>query len=392
MPISNQYYFNQSIPLLEAAEGLQLAILEELRRINQRLINDPNYNGEQRLIQFTEQELEKFDRESQAWILATLPAAYMRGISVQDSELRRMVKNPRPPSQSIGRQDIARLISVDVTHTASANAQKVLSSFPDHLGKYAPFEGGAIGSMRQGRPHILRDARSKYQDMARNAMLPAFRHGDTATRRELSKMILNQFSRSGITSVGRLSAEAYAEREARSYTQKVAMQAQANRAMERGYDLVRLSQYAGPSPMCEPYQGKVFSLSGNSDKYPSLDSAIFAGSYDFGGGVYHDYCGHAQATYIPGVSPDQVLTDSPEENKILNQMGEARGNRFIFEQRQKQRKIEWTIRKFKRQKAVALDPKQRERADRFIKKWQGEAREHVKDNPFLKRAYVREQI
>ena len=387
MPISNQYYFNQSIPLLQAAENMQLAILEELRKINQRLINDPDYNGEQRLIQFTEQELEKFDRESQAWILATLPAAYMRGISVQDSELRRVLQNVRPPDNPVP----ARQLLSQGAGQISSQAGSIIP--PKHHTAFGVLEANAIQNIRGAFDPVLRSSRDMYRASAVEALTPAFRNGDTATRRELSQRVLNQMSKRGITGVvyadgSRRELTSYAEMVGRSAVQRTSQQASINRLQERGYDLVRVNAYAGASDLCEPWQGRVYSLSGSSDQYPAFDSAQFDGST----GIYHPNCGHSHAAYIPGASEAIKMRTDPAEEKILNQMGEKRGNKFIYDQSQRQRQIERNIRNFKKQKAVALDPKQRERADRFIKKWQGEARQHIKDNPFLKRAYVREQI
>lgn len=549
MPISNQYYYNQSIPLVEEASDLELAILEELRKITNRTIDDPGYNASRRIEQFTEEEIEKWLSNSEKWVLATLPAAYLRGIQHQDSTINRLVSNPKPPTQPIGQQTFQNLVRIDSTaRVPGENGISVLSKFRNHFEHLAPLEQGAIQTFQNTAPHILRDARRKYQAIAREALEPAFRTGATATRRDLSQGILDRFAKDGIEAVEypsgyKMSVEAYAEREARSYTGKTAMQAQSNRAMERGYDLVRITQYAGPSPMCNPYQGKVFSLRGGSEQYPALDSVIFAGSYEVGGGIYHDYCfsydtevftekgwmpffkldgekilsrnpashklefvdyvrfiskrykgvmiqftggnvdirvtdnhmmyatetdyaygnvsykewdfelveakniigkhtfltgfdgqlskhsevrkdyvkdeqvycvtleknhvmlvrrkgkpiwsgncGHSQNTYIPGQSESIPLTDSPEENKILNEMGEAKGNRHIFQQSQELRRIERQIRKRKKEAVIALNPSVRKRKEQLVRNWQARAKEHVDSNPFLKRAIAREQI
>ena len=387
MPISNQYYFNQSLPLLQAAEDLQLAILEELRRINNRLIVDPDYDGERRLISFTESELEKYDRESQAWILATLPAAYMRGISVQDSELSRILQNVNQPDSPVPTRQVFSQGGGQISSSARGTIP------PKHHTAFGVLEANARQNIRSSFDPILRSSRDMYRASAVQALAPAFRTGDTATRRELSQRVLNELSKRGVAGIvyadgSRRELTSYAEMVGRSAVQRTSQQASLNRLQERGYDLVRVNAYAGASDLCDPWQGRVYSLSGSSDQYPAFEDAQFDGNT----GLFHPNCGHAQAPYIPGVSEAIEMSTDPAEEKILRQMGEKRGNRFIYQQSQRQRQIERNIRNFKKRKAVALDPKERARADRFIKKWQGEAREHIKQNPFLRRAYAREQI
>ncbi len=63
-----------------------------------------------------------------------------------------------------------------------------------------------------------------------------------------------------------------------------------------------------------------------------------------------------------------------------------------YEAEQRQREIERNIRKFKRRAAGSLDP-QDQQADRGkVKQWQTEMRQHLADNPQLRRDKAREQI
>ena len=73
-------------------------------------------------------------------------------------------------------------------------------------------------------------------------------------------------------------------------------------------------------------------------------------------------------------------------------MGEAKGNRFIYEQRQRQRAIERKIREWKYRKASSLDVDERRRAQRYVTKWQSNMRSHLDEHPFLRRRRDAEQI
>ncbi|MFA6927032.1 MAG: phage minor capsid protein [Bacteroidales bacterium] len=65
------------------------------------------------------------------------------------------------------------------------------------------------------------------------------------------------------------------------------------RLLEYNYDLVIISSHSGSCPKCEPYQGRTFSLTGTSDKFPPLSDAR-------SGGLFHPRCRH-------------IYTLSPEE-------------------------------------------------------------------------------
>jgi len=313
---------------------------------------------------------------------------------MQDRELSAMIKSPRNEGNPIPPPKFPR---ATISGTPSEEALTALSKYPNHILSYSAYENTFREAIRRTASPYNRSTVQAYRELARVAMLPDFINGNEATRIDLAQRVLNGFADNGIKTVSfptghRMSIEAFAEREARAYSGEVARQAQINRAVERGYDLVRINSYAGASPMCEPYQGHVFSLSGNSEQYPPLDDAIFAGSWDFGGGIYHDYCGHMQSTYVEGVSEAVNITDSPEEQRVLDRMGEARGNREIYQARQVQRKNEYQIRQAKKRKASALDDRTAQRADKSIKHYQAKQREWLGEHDYLRRNYTREQI
>jgi hypothetical protein len=65
------------------------------------------------------------------------------------------------------------------------------------------------------------------------------------------------------------------------------------RLLEHNYDLVVISSHSGACPKCIPYQGRTFSLTGKSDKFPSLSEAR-------AGGLFHVRCRH-----IFSLSPEE---------------------------------------------------------------------------------------
>ena len=62
----------------------------------------------------------------------------------------------------------------------------------------------------------------------------------------------------------------------------------------KGYDLVRISYHQTDCSLCNPYQGKTFSISGKNSKYLPLDTAI-------AGGLFH--CGFR---HIISLAPEEL--------------------------------------------------------------------------------------
>jgi hypothetical protein len=94
-------------------------------------------------------------------------------------------------------------------------------------------------------------------------------------------------------------------------------------------------------------------------------------------GLFHPNCRHSISAYLPGVThlPSGDLED-------------AEG----YEARQQQRAIERRIRQWKEQQAAALDDAGRQLAAKRVRAAQADLREHLAQNPALKRLRYREQI
>lgn len=70
------------------------------------------------------------------------------------------------------------------------------------------------------------------------------------------------------------------------------------RSLNHGHDIVRISKHGDPSPMCQPYQGHKFSISGKHPTYPALASVMWDGNYAKGAGIHHSYCEHSLTVAI----------------------------------------------------------------------------------------------
>lgn len=134
------------------------------------------------------------------------------------------------------------------------------------------------------------------------------------TLKECQKNILKNFAERGITAVktknGRyIRVDAYAEMVARSTVREVTNTATIKQVQELGYDLVKMSEHPGACPICQKYEGRVYSISGKDNRFPKLDVAFNNGYANI-----HPRCKHVLTPYIEAfndVSKDIVNSNRP---------------------------------------------------------------------------------
>lgn len=118
-------------------------------------------------------------------------------------------------------------------------------------------------------------------------------------------------------------------------------------ADELGCDLVEVSAHAGARPEHAEWQGKIYSRSGQSKKYPDFRSST---GYGTGAGLCGWNCKHTFGVYIEG-SP-RIWTDE-KLAELSAPKYEYQGEKFTeYEAQQYQRNCERHIRKWKREYAA----------------------------------------
>lgn len=156
------------------------------------------------------------------------------------------------------------------------------------------------------------------------------------TKQEAMQQIADDFAKQGMPALrdtaGRTwSVEGYSQMVVRSVNRQVATDIQIERSKQYGFDLVEVDSHVGARPGCEPYQGKVYSLSGDSKNYPSLSST----SRGEPAGLFGINCGHNMYPYVPGTEK----TYKPVKNKK---------NDLAYKNSQRQRQLERAIRDAKK--------------------------------------------
>lgn len=124
------------------------------------------------------------------------------------------------------------------------------------------------------------------------------------------------------------------------------------RAAAEGQDLILVSSHFDARPTHQVWQGKIYSLSGNSKKYPEFYSSTGYGTIE---GLCGINCRHTIMIYYPGVTRNPFKRYNKPANKKR------------YESSQKQRKLEREIRKTRRRKRV-LEESKKNTGDPELKK------------------------
>ena len=357
-------------------DDLIIYVLDRLRILNERIARNPdariNYAAEiDRLNQVYNQWLDEAERVMEE----RLARSYLKGINRADRML---------PDGAVTGIALLAVAGADREGVApiSQIAQNILKNYPSTHTTYSVFEKAMKESFEATRLPVIRSVSDKIQEIGFLATDSSYRSADPLTRRQLSQQIMDRFVKEGVTGISRrdgttMRIDTYSEMLARSQTLNAAREANINRIQERGNDLVLISVHYPCSDLCENYQGRIFSISGESEEYPALDDATEPSEE---GHLFHWNCRHTMSPYTEGLTtvPKQTETDAR--------------NQEMYEAEQRQRAIERNIREWKRREVAAITDVEKDRAKRYVESWQKRRREHIDANKFLRRDYSREQI
>jgi hypothetical protein len=165
-------------------------------------------------------------------------------------------------------------------------------------------------------------------------------------------------------------------------------QLQLTRANEMNVDLVQTSAHAGARPTHQIWQGRVFSRSGSSSKYPDFVSSTGYGLVD---GLCGINCRHSFYPFFEGISENAY--NKVDRENTANEKVTLDGKEISqYDASQIQRSIERKIRDWKRQagamEAAALN---NEFEIAKIREWQANMRSFINQTD-LQRQRIREQI
>lgn len=243
------------------------------------------------------------------------------------------------------------------------------------------WEGSASTAIERLGATLLSGARDIYIDTVNRTVAQVL--AGHVTGRQAIAETAREWAEAGIpalvdTKGRKWTTEAYAGVVVRSNVRNVTTDMQAERCQQYGVDLVEVSSHLGARPLCAPYQGKVYSITGKTEGYPLLSST----SYGEAAGLFGCNCGHQMYPFIPGVSEQAY-------HPVI-----AKENADAYETSQEQRALERNIRKAKRTLSVMEglgDPDAIAKAKARVNATQGAMRDFI-DETGRTRRRDREQI
>lgn len=163
---------------------------------------------------------------------------------------------------------------------------------------------------------------------------------------------------------------------------------QIERMNEMGVDLVQTSAHVGSRPAHQIWQGKIFSRSGRSSRYPDFVSET---GYGTGAGLMGYNCRHSFYPFFEGISHNAYKQRELESfaNKTVTYNNKQMS---AYDATQYQRGIERKIRLYKRQ-AYALESAGLDNSREIarIRMYQAQMRDFIRQTG-LQRQYVRESV
>ena len=246
---------NQLIRLYERAEADIVRSIERMARTGKKQAQALGLLKKQK--REVEGILGALRKRSKAWARTAAESAYGAGIDVADEQLRHAGIRLRTGLGEIHRK------AVEVF------AEKVYSRLGDVV-------------TLSGRTAV---------DIYRAASLEASMIGAVEgyeTWQQARQKILDEVTGKGIVGFvdragKRWSMKTYAEMLARTVLMEIHNEAQWREFRAHDEDLIAISFHTGTCPKCEPWQGRVLSLTGQTPGYPTLDDAK-------AGGLFHPRC------------------------------------------------------------------------------------------------------
>jgi len=204
----------------------------------------------------------------------------------------------------------------------------------------------------------------------------------TMTLQQAIDMASREFLAAGLNCVEyengrRVNITSYVEMALRASSRRAALTAEGAKRDQWNEHLVVSPTLYSTCEHCQKWQGVVLVddvySNGKSDGIHHLLSEAIKDHF------LHPNCRHPLVTYFEGIT--QIPTASPYEQ-----------TRTQYEAEKRQRQIELTIRKYKRLRDGSLEAANIDKYDRKVKQWNSIMKQHLKDNPELRRKPEREKV
>lgn len=377
MILDEEFYFELSQNIIQEAQRINELLIELEKELALSLSKNPDAtnqilrtykNNRAKILALWEKKIIEFSQND----LAQAYTATAKGTQIELRALEFDTTGNIPSRQIFAR-------NMRGSGFISPQMRVIFGELPEHLMPFSVFSAYARNELNQTIRPIIRSTDDTIRQLIVLSGESHFRESNLSGRKGFMDNFLKRSADSGITSVvykngARYNIESYAEMMSRTMFGHASAQATINTASIYGVDLVYVSQHQDPSPMCQPYQGRIFSTSGESKKYKPLQDAL-------DGGLFHPNCRHSITPYT-GVKPDFRV--DPKVKDIYDKMGTKEGQKFVYKKSQELRRMENNYRKYKRRSIGMLDSNNKKNAEKLMDKWEKKVFEFQKKHPYLR--------
>lgn len=221
--------------------------------------------------------IQSSDKEIKDWIVTAVANSYSSGANAMYADLRKLHIKPEGQGSKavVAVWTAAKIRQLDLLSVQKDAVNALISD------TYLDFANGMNGLVK-GAEHIINEAMKR---QTRAQMISGQITG--ASMRDIAKEVQAIFGDQGFTVLVDRGGNAwtlprYSEMLARTHIMKSANEGVIARLLEYGVDTVQVSTHGGACPICVPHEGKIFSVSGKSEKYKKLDEQP----------PYHPHCRH----------------------------------------------------------------------------------------------------
>lgn len=194
-----------------------------------------------------------------------------------------------------------------------------------------------VNNLNQATNLVGRQLEDSIRQIGLSSTASKFATGQTL--KEMQKQLTINLFNEGLTAIkdkrGRnISISAYSEMLARSIVAETQNTCVKNVMKEHGKDLVKMTEHFTSCPLCATYEGRVYSISGKDERFPSLKSVP---GFSSGFNNIHPRCRHRLTPYIEkyqDVDKDKEYSNRPFE---VDEEKKESVNQYFKEQREKAR-------------------------------------------------------
>lgn len=279
------------------------SLIKSVRKLDQKgrdiVVQGLNSNltemKKQQLLASLRQSVSEADKEIRDWLVQSISTSYTHGMNYT-TELARIKFEKALIAGAIGRGAYVTLEPVTIGMIRNS------TEFSPHLSAinallqdaYLDF-GGSMNSFMRSGEKIINEAMKR---QLRSQIIEGRLAGDSI--REIKKTVNETFFNKGFIGLTDRSGrnwpiDNYAEMLTRTHVMRANNEGAINRAKDFGVDIVEVSTHSSACPVCQPHEGKFYSISGKDKKYPEL-----SGNEP----PYHPNCKHS-IYYRPDLSSDR---------------------------------------------------------------------------------------